>query len=595
MSIKIYRIKFLNYSKLYLGGGNLPDDYSVRDNIIIKKMLALLKPYIRSILLFFFIMLLSTGISFVLPQLSRLIIDKGFLEKDFNLIMKFSFLIFTLILIDAIISVFRNILQVKTKTAISYDLFQNSFKKLCSIKSEYFHNNNYTEIFSRLNYDINNITLIVDGNILFILAQVLRVLGGLLGLLLISRKLTLIVLIFIPIRIIIFKALASRRKAIASKSMNFNSELAHWFGESIGGIKEIKLFTLKDKKLNELHSKLENVNEQEKKNSFVNSLNQSSEQVLSYLLSSLIYIFGAVFIFADKLSLGSVLAFITYATYVTAPISSILNIGFLLSGVIPSAKRYFDFMNLETEFVLDKPVCNVSEITCIEFKNVTFSYDDRRILNDISFTIQQYEKVAFVGYNASGKTTIVNLLLRLNQIDDGSILLNEIPIYSLDIESYRKKFAVVSQDIFLFNTTIEDNIRMGIDNQNEKAHIIDEFIGGIPLNYNIGTHSSKLSGGQKQKIAIARALYKDADIYIFDEATSNIDGLSENYFNELINLHLKEKMVIIITHKHEILSNLDKVIFMQDGKVCAIGKHEDLLVGCEQYKIFISKQALNSA
>lgn len=571
----------------------MSDYQSAKDSVIVKRMVNLLKPYIKSILLFFFVMLLSTGISFVLPQINRSIIDEGFLKQDFNLILNYSLLTFFLVLVDSIISLLRNLLQVKTKRAISTSLFNKAFKKLYTIKNDYYQKNNYTEIFNRLNYDISNISLIADGNVLFVATQVLRVLGGLLGLLLISWKLTLIVLVFIPVRFLIFKTLAAKRKRAAHKSMEYNSELASWFGESIDGIKEIKLFNMKNKKLNELYSKLLNINKQEKDITFVNSLNQSSEQILSYFLSSLIYILGAVLVFAERLSLGSVMAFITYAAYVTSPISSILNIGFLLSGIIPSAKRFFKFMDLETELITEKNILDILRVNWIEFKNVSFFYDQKKILNNISFKIFETEKVAIVGHNASGKTTIVNLLLRFNHINEGSILINGHSIYSFDMESYRKKFAVVSQDIFLFDTSVEDNIKMGV-NKNNDMSIIDNFIGQIALDSNVGAKSSKLSGGQKQKIAIARSLYKDADIYIFDEATSNIDGLSETYFNELINVHLKNKTVIIITHKHEILRNLDKIIYLQDGKVCAIGKHDDLLVECEPYRIFISNRLLNN-
>lgn len=570
------------------------DYQSAKDIFIIKKMVCLLKPYIKSILLFFFIMLLSTGVSFVLPQINRIIIDKGFLKKDFDLILNYSILTFFLILIDSLISILRNFLQVKTKTAISTSLFYQSFDKLYTIKNEYFQQNNYTDIFNRLNYDINNISLITDGNILFILAQILRVLGGILGLLLISNNLTLIVLAIIPLRLLIFKVLAVKRKKISQKSMEYNSDLANWFGESIEGIKEIKLFNIKKIKSKELYSKLLKVNEKERDNTFINSLNQSSEQILSCILNSLIYVLGAIYVFSEKLSLGSVIAFITYATYVTAPISSILNVGFLLSGVIPSAKRYFEFMDLETEYTIGEKKIENSSIDSIEFNNVNFLYDNKEVLNNVSFKILKTEKVAIVGNNASGKTTIINLMLRFNQINNGNILINDQTIYSYNMESYRKKFALVSQDIFLFDRSIEDNISMG-ENKNINMSLIDNFIGKMELDYKVGVKSAKISGGQKQKIAIARSLYRDAEIYIFDEATSNIDCLSETFFNNLINNHLKDKTVITITHKQEILKKLDKIIYLQDGNVCGVGKHDELLLNCESYRFFITNRVVTNA
>jgi len=298
-------------------------------------------------------------------------------------------------------------------------------------------------------------------------------------------------------------------------------------------------------------------------------------------LSTLLYILGANLVFDMKLSVGSVFAFITYSAYVTGPISAILNIGYLLSGIIPSTKRYYTFMELEEETDNGKKtdLCPND----LRLQKVSFVYErDKCILKNIDILFAKSSKTAIIGRNGSGKTTIINLLTRMYEPTSGEILLGAENISELPLPEYRNMVSVVSQQIYLFNDTIRNNICL--DKQIDDTVIeaackdsgLEDFIKEVSLDHVVGQNGAMLSGGQKQKIALARALVHNSPVIIFDEATSNTDVYSEHQINGLLHTKLKEKTVIIITHKQEILKEADQIIMLKDGVVVGSGVYDHL-------------------
>ena len=290
----------------------------------------------------------------------------------------------------------------------------------------------------------------------------------------------------------------------------------------------------------------------------------------------------ANFVFDMQLSVGSVFAFITYSAYVTGPISAILNIGYLLSGIIPSTKRYYEFMALEEEKENEEGMTEPC-FGDLELQNLSFSYEkDKAVLSDINIAFPKGSKTVLIGRNGSGKSTLISLLLQLYQPTGGKITLNGIDISEFVLREYRNMISVVSQEIYLFNSSIRDNICMykNIDDKTIMEACKDsglaDFISEVSLDYVVGQNGAMLSEGQKQKIALARALVHNSPVIIFDEATSNTDVYSEHQINGLLHTKLKEKTVIIITHKQEILKEADQIIMLKDGAVVGSGVYDDL-------------------
>jgi len=545
----------------------------------IKTLLELLKKYKKKVVIIAVCLLASTGLNMLLPILSKNIMDKGFLEKDKTLLMQLilaSAILYGCILL---IDMLKEAIRIRIAADLEYTLSEQSFVHLLKMRPSYFKQKNDAEILNTLSMDIANISSIADESMFFVIAQMFGIVGGVIGLFIIDYKLTLLVLLFIPIKYVAIKFFAKKRKAYMDCYMEENQSYAKWFGESITGMQEIKLFHLYKPKIEEFRNKQMKVIGRKKQMNLLSQLNLASDGMMIQLLQTILYIVGANMLFDLQLSLGSIFAFITYSTYVTAPISAILNIGYLLSGIIPSTKRYFAFMGLEEE--REGGIIKEPEALEIVLRQVSFSYQkDYKVLNQINWIIPHKGKVVLVGKNGSGKSTLINLLTRFYEVEEGEILLNGENIQNIEINHYRSLFAVVSQQVYLFHDTIKNNICLykKVDEITLQNAIRDsgllEFVNQVSLDYIVGENGSLLSGGQRQKIAMARALIYDKSIFILDEATSNMDRYTDKQINQLIYTRLKDKTVILITHKHETIKEIKTVAFLEQGKLYEVINEE---------------------
>ncbi len=449
------------------------------------------------------------------------------------------------------------------------------------LKISYFNNTNYAEILNNVNMDIGKMSSIADNSVFFVVTQAFSMVGGIIGLFIIDYRMTILVLIFIPVKCIVMKHFAKKQKSIMDEFIISNQKYARWFGDTVGGVKEVKLFNIFDNKHGEFAKNENCIIDKQKQMNMLGQWNMITDTIMVQFLSTLLYILGANLVFDMQLSVGSVFAFITYSAYVTGPISAILNIGYLLSGIIPSTKRYYEFMNLQEES--DNGKTMVSGLGDLRLEKVSFAYEqDKYVLKDIDIVFAKGSKTAIIGHNGSGKTTIISLLTRMYEPTSGKILLGKENILELSLQDYRNMVSVVSQQIYLFNDTIRNNIclykQAGEDEILSACNDsgLEQFISEVSLDYVVGQNGAMLSGGQKQKIALARALLHDRPIIIFDEATSNTDAYSEQQINGLLHTRLKDKTIIVITHKKEILSEVDQIVILKEGKVIDKGNYREL-------------------
>lgn len=547
----------------------------------VKKLLSLLAEYKRTIYIIFSCLIVSTGLNLCIPLLSKNIMDLGFIGGDKPLLIK-------LVVLSAILSIanaFIDLIKEKKRTDISakmeYSLAEKAFHHLMKLKADYFARKNYAEIFNNLNTDIANMVSITDGTTFFVITQVFSIIGGIIGLFIINYKLTLLVLIYIPCKYLFIKYIAKKRRSYIDQFIADAQDYANWFGDAVGGIHEIKLFNIANAKNEEFENKQQKVVRQRKKVNMLGVWNISIDTLMVQLLIMVLYIMGANLVFDLKLSVGSVFAFITYSTYVTGPISGILNIGYMLSGIIPSTKRFYEFMDLQEE-EKEQAVEVHPEFGNMELRDVSFSYlDDKPILNHVNLKFDKGSKTALIGKNGSGKSTIIGLITRMYEPNQGEVLLNGENILSFALKEYREMISIVSQQIYLFNDTIRNNICLykKVNEEEILQAVIDsglkDFIDEVSLDCPVGQNGSLLSGGQKQKVAMARALLHDKSIIIFDEATSNTDVYSEMQINNLLHSRLKEKTVIVVTHKQEILKEMDHIVLVSQEGIAG-GTYEEL-------------------
>ena len=555
----------------------------------VRKLLALLKDYTKIISIIFWCLLISTVLNLCVPLLSRRIMDDGFIGGNKELLIKLVLCSLMVYLVISVIDIIKEKNRINISAKIQYSLSEQAFSHLMKMKASYFNNKNYAEILNNINVDIGNMTSIADEGVFFVVTQAFSMTGGVIGLFILNWRMTILVLLFIPIKYVVMKKFAKQRKKVMDDFINDSQKYARWFGDTIGGVREVKLFGILNYKHAEFSQKQSKVVERQKKLNILSQWNNIIDTTLVQILVTVIYIIGANLVFKFQLSVGSVFAFITYSAYVTGPISAILNIGYLLSGIIPSTKRYYEFMNLQEE--TDKGKLIKPEFGNLKLEEVFFSYEtDKPILTDVNIEIPKGSKTVLIGKNGSGKSTIINLLTRMYEPTAGQIKLKGVNIFEITLESYRNMISVVSQQIYLFNDTIRNNICIYKKVSDEvietacKDSGLEDFLKEVSLDYVVGQNGAMLSGGQKQKIALARALVHDKPIIIFDEVTSNTDVYSEHQINGLLHTRLKEKTVIIITHKQEILQDVDQIVMLKDGAVVGTGKYDDLVIKNAEFK-----------
>lgn len=555
----------------------------------VRKLLGLLREHKRIIGVIIGCLLISTGLNLCIPLISRQIMDDGFIGGNKSLLIKLVLITLVIYGVNSLIDIIKEKKRVDISSKIQYFLSEQSFSHLMKLRMSYFNSTNYAEILNNVNMDISKMTSVADSSVFFVITQAFSMVGGVIGLFIIDYRMTILVLIFIPVKCIVMKHFAKKQKSIMDDFVISNQKYARWFGDTVGGVKEVKLFNILDKKHKEFALNQNTLIDKQKQMNMLNQWNSIVDTIMVEVLSTLLYIVGANLVFELQLSVGSVFSFITYSAYVTGPISAILNIGYLLSGIIPSTKRYYEFMDLREEAdngKIAEPV--FGELT---LENIFFSYEiDKPILIDVNLKFPMGSKTALIGRNGSGKTTIINLLTRLYEPMNGQILLKGVNISEITLEAYRNMVSVVSQQIYLFNDTIRNNICLYKQVSDEviedacKDSSLDEFLEEVSLDYVVGQNGAMLSGGQKQKIALARALVHDKPIIIFDEATSNTDVYSEHQINGLLHTRLKDKTVIVITHKKEILSEVDQIVMLKEGVVVETGCYNELLNKSNEFR-----------
>ena len=560
----------------------------------VKRLLLLLGKYKKTIVVIVGCLLVSTGLNLCVPLISRRIMDDGFIGGNKKLLIELVLVSMVIYTINSLIDLIKEKKRVDISAKIQYFLSEQSFSHLMKLRVNYFNNTNYAETLNNINMDINQMTSVADSSVFFVITQAFSMTGGIIGLFIIDFRMTILVLLFIPIKCVVMKYFAKKQKQIMDEFIKKNQKYAKWFGDTVGGVREVKLFNILDMKHEEFDQNQKDIIEKQKQMNMLGQWNTITDSLMVQFLSTLLYILGANLVFDLQLSVGSVFAFITYSSYVTGPISAILNIGYLLSGIIPSTKRYYAFMDLEEETDNGETAALCPDD--LKLQQVSFAYEkEKYVLKDVDILFAKGSKTAIIGRNGSGKTTIINLLTRMYEPTSGKIMLGTEDISELPLPEYRNMVSVVSQQIYLFNDTIRNNICLYkrvddvIVEEACKDSGLEDFIKEVSLDYVVGQNGAMLSGGQKQKIALARALIHDKPIVIFDEATSNTDAYSEQQINGLLDTKLKEKTVIVITHKKEILNKVDQIVVLKEGVVIDNGTYDELVGKNEELNIMMEK------
>jgi len=481
------------------------------------------------------------------------------------------------------------------------DIKRDMYKKILNLPVKAFDKMTVGDFLSRINGDSFTIANIITSQLLDAFINILKVVFIGIGVFLINPILAAIVVFGFPFSYVIFLEFGKKLREKNSELLKLNDKFFSNTTESIQGIREIKSLGLKDKKLSIFIELINNINHKNIKISVINSISQVLSQLVTFISKLLILIVGCYFIFKGSLKIDIFIAFTIYSEQFSGALMGLTRLNFNIQQMITSLERIFHLMD---NFSYSRESFGTRSFSVIEgelqFENVYFTYnEDNVILKDVTFSVKKNSKTAIIGPSGSGKTTIFNLLLNFYDVNSGIIKIDGINIKEFDEKSLRTNISVVRQEPFLFNTTIRENLMVGLEGVSEEEMIkackdayINDFIMSLPNSYDtvIGENGSSLSGGQKQRIAIARALLRKSKIILFDEATSALDNESQYYIEKAIDEVSKNHTVLVIAHKLSTIMNMNNIIVLEHGSIKGNGYHGELIKNNSVYKRLYQKE-----
>lgn len=540
------------------------------------KMLCEYKKYFPGIIC---CLLGSSFITFIHPLLIRQITDCGILQKNMKYILLFSVILIIISLTQQELNIIQTKLFSNVHNQFTHSLYKKTYWKINRMKIQYFAERGSAEIINTIGMDIDNVSSVVDQITQFSISSILQIIGGVVGLSLLDWKLAILIEAIIPLKFIIVSYCANKKREVFEQWIEDKRKFMSWFAECINGIHEMKLWNLFQVKKSQFEGLQKDLMDSYKKNAMLDEYSTVSVVVIDTVVNALLYILSGLFIIKGEFTIGGAFAFITYSAYVVNPISALINIKYYFAQIEPSAKRLFELWGQPEE--LEMKLCEMKpekiyqdrDMVFVK-KNLVFGYEPGHpILNGISLCVKKGERIAIVGENGSGKSTLLNLLAGFYRPQKGIIKLYGAPVELMDIQDMRNRIAVISQRPYLFQGTIEENVN--IDGKASRDAVVEAcrksgalgFIEKLDHGFGqkIGQDGAKLSGGERQKIAVARALLKNADILLMDEATEGFDVESNEALRELLHSELKNKTIVFITHKYKELESVDKVYRLSKG------------------------------
>lgn len=554
----------------------------------IKRLLGYLIEKKFNIFIVFILCFVTTLISILGTRLNGYTIDKFIETGDMKGLAFICIILVLMYLVNIFSTYYQNIVIVKISQRVSAKIRKELFTALQKLPLKYFDNNSSGDLMSRLTNDVDNINTTLSQSVTQLFSGIINVVGMLIAMLLLSPILTLIGMITVPLTFIATKTLVKKTQSFFVKQQRELGNLNGYIEEMVSGQKVVLLFSEEEK----VKEEFSEINERLTKSaiiaqgvsSFMGPINNFINNI-SYLIISVVG--GYLILKGSGITVGIVFSFLLYMRNFTRPINEIMNLFNTIQGALAGAERVFEVIDEEKEKDKDNAV-NIDNIEGhVELRGVTFSYSNgKEILKNVSLEAKKGEVIAIVGPTGAGKTTIVNLLTKFYDIDSGEMLIDGKNIDEITRESLRKTVAMVLQDTYLFSETVSENIRYGrLDASDEEvieaAKMADahHFIKQLPQGYDtvLSDNGGNLSQGQRQLLAIARAILSNASILILDEATSSIDTRTEVLIQNAMLKLMEGKTTFVIAHRLSTIRNADKILALKDGEIIESGTHDELL------------------
>ncbi len=540
---------------------------------LLKKLVKNVQLSHKSILILVTGIIISAFVTFIRPQIVSTLTDNGLAKKNFMSIVVWC----AILLICAAFEYGNGLLQIKIFVKMNNqfveDMYRMALNKILKAPYKYSQNRTSAELLSTINNDISRISLLLDRSSLVMLQFLFQIVGGTVGLLLLNWKMAMILLIILPIKQFIVNWLARNKTRLTEDYIGELQKFGTWFGNQTSGIIEIKLWNLYHKKEREFLEHYKSIPEINEKLEMCDGVENLLGTATGVLIEILIYLLCGYLVCRGEMSIGNLLAFISYSMYVASPLDVFSNIPYIWAQIKPSAKRFMELLEWpEEELESDIHMSHLQYD--LELKKVCFQYDESHIiLKDVDLYIPEGSRIAIIGDNGSGKTTLMNLLLGIMLPDIGEICMGNKSILETGLNEWRNQFAVVGQKPYLFQGTLKDNIDLYNEKDDGEIERLAKEL-GIELNiehhskgysYMVQDDGTNLSGGEKQKIAFLRAFIKKSNIIILDEMFSNCDEESRRKIRNIVFDPELRKTVILISHYKEDISEVDRVYELKNG------------------------------
>ena len=560
------------------------------------------KKYINKILISVLFGILVAVSTSAIAWLLDPAIKKIFVEKDQSLIFIIPLLIIVAFTVKGFALYFAKAIMIRVAEEIKKTLQSQMAKSLINADTQIIDQKHSGKFISNLTYDVNQITNMLSTAILNLFKDSLTLFGLLFVMFYQNWKLSLIAIIMIPIAGMASKTLGKRVGKVVTEAQEKSGFLNTHLIELFKNHKLIKIFQREDYESKRTDGHLDQLKEKNIKiNTVFVRLSPIMETLTGIMIAILIFYSGKLAL-NNEIEIGNFFSFLAAMMLAYQPVRALSNLNMILKQGLSAANRILPIIDNQNN-IIDQEGSQDINITNseIKFNNINFKYnaDEKNILTNVNLNITGGKMTSLVGHSGAGKSTILNLIPRFYDVQSGDIMIDDQSIYKVKIKSLRDQISLVSQDTTLFDDTIKNNIRYAKDNVSDeeivtaaKFSYAHEFIDKLPNKYEtmIGENGIRLSGGEKQRLSIARAMIKKSPIILLDEATSSLDAETESKIQGALKILTKDRTTIVIAHRLSTILNSDQIYIIDAGNVVAKGKHDELLDNSELYKNFYEKQ-----
>ena len=560
------------------------------------------KKFLGKIALSVFFSLIVAGSTSSIAWLLDPAIKKIFILKDQSLILLIPGLIIVAFAAKGISLYLAKIIMIGVAEEVKKSIQGDMLKSLIRADTSIIENKHSGKFVSNLTFDTGLITNMLSVAILNLFKDSLTLIGLLSVMFYQNWKLSLIAIIMIPLATLSARTLGKRIGKVSTEAQAKSGELTAYLMEIFKNHKLIKIFQKENYETSRSEEFINNLKERTKKIAIVFVRASPIMETLTGIMIATLIFFSGKMIINNELDINNFFSFLAAMMLAYQPVRSLATLNMSINQGLSAAKRILPIIDIKNEIVDKRDSIDLNLSNCeIKFIECNFKYNksENLILKNLNMKISGGKMTALVGHSGAGKSSILNLIPRFYDCNSGNITIDDKSIYSVKLEELRKNISIVTQDTTLFDDTIKNNILYAnlnatdeeIENASKKS-FADEFIKKLPNKYDtlIGENGIRLSGGEKQRISIARAMLKKAPIILLDEATSSLDAETENKIQEAITLLTKNKTTIVIAHRLSTILNSNKIFVVDNGKISDEGTHEELLRKSSIYKNFYEKQ-----